>query len=306
MRSSTISSPSSPAPRPTIQPRPSQPVVNLPPRPASTVVQPTQAPAQPPVPRPASVWDDLASLSTPSSNISLPLQYMSNPAPAQPMIQQNASFNPANPYANLAITPGVQSQPSPLSQPLSLPFQQTSTMGLQTPGFNTGLQPSFGGTSGFLSTPQSQSTNPLTPQTQQFNTGATLGTGLNSMNTFQQPFSTPAFPNQTFLSQQTQSIPGQQLQQPGGGMLSATFPGQMQGFQQLTPNATGNPFYAMQQQHHQMQPSGYMPQQQQQQAFGVSPANPFGQMMQPGASFTAAQTPSWQNGGFPAQQQPWG
>jgi len=95
-------------------------------------------------------------------------------------------------------------------------------------------------------------------------------------------------------------------------MLSATFPGQMQGFQQLSPNATGNPFYAMQLQQQQqmqmqmqmqMQPTGYMPQQQ---AFGVSPANPFGQTMQPGTPFTTAQTPGWQNGGFPTQHQPWG
>ena len=152
---------------------------------------------------------------------------------------------------------------------------------------------------------QSQSTNTFTPQTQQFNTGATLGAGLNSMNGLQQPFSAPAFPNQTFLSQQTQSFPTQHLQQPGGGMLSATFPGQVQGFQQLTPNTTGNPFYAMQQQQlQQMQPTGYMPQQQQ--TFGVSPTNPFGQMMQPGASFVTAQTPGWQSGGLPTQQQPWG
>ena len=301
----------SPAPSPRIQPSPSQPTVNLPPRPASAVVQPTQTPAQPPAPRPASVWDDLASLSTSSSNASLPLQYMTNLSPAQPMVQQPTSFNSANPYANLVVTPGVQPQPSPLSQPLSLPLQQNSGMGMQTPGFNSGLQPPLGGTPGHLSIPQSQSTNFLTPQTQQFNTGATFGAGLTGMNNSQQPLSAPAFHGQTFLPQQTQSFQTQQLQQPAGGMLSATFPGQVQGFQQLTPNATGNPFYAMQQQQQQqmqmqmqMQPTGYMPQQQQ--AFGMSPANPFGQMMQPGTPFTTAQTPGWQNGGFPAQQQPWG
>jgi len=95
-------------------------------------------------------------------------------------------------------------------------------------------------------------------------------------------------------------------------MLSATYPGQVQGFQQLTPNASGNPFFAMQQQQQQqlqqmqlqLQQTGYMPQQQQ--SFGASPANPFSQMMQPGTPFTAAQTQGWQNGGFPAQQQPWG
>jgi len=298
---STVSS-SSPAPRPRTQPSSSQLAVNLPPRPASTVVQPTQTPAQPLAPRPASVWDDLASLSTSSSNASLPLQYMANPGPAQPMVQQPTSFNPANPYANLAVTPGLQPQPSPLSQPLSLPLQQNPGMGLQSPGFNSGLQPSLGGTPGLLSIPQSQSTNFLTPQTQQFNAGPTFGAGLSSMNNLQQPFSAPAFPNQTFLPQQTQ-----QLQQPGGGMLSATFPGQMQGFQQPTPNATGNPFYAMQQQQQmqmQMQQTGYLPQQQQ--AFGTSPGNPFGQVMQPGTPFTTTQTPGWQNGGFPTQQQPWG
>jgi len=180
-------------------------------------------------------------------------------------------------------------------------------MSLQTPGFNNGLQPSFGGAPGLFSTPQSQSTNLLTAQTQQFNTGAALGAGLNNI---QQPFSAPAFTNQMFLPQQTQSFQTQQYQQPGGGMLSATFPGQLQGFQQLTPNSTGNPFIAMQQQHlQQMQPTGYMQQQQQQQqqqAFGMSPTNPFNQMMQPGTQFTAAQTQGWQNGGFHAQQQPWG
>ena len=122
------------------------------------------------------------------------------------------------------------------------------------------------------------------------------------MNNLQQPFSAPAYPNQTFLPQQTQNF---QAQQPGGGMLSATFPGQAQGFQHLSTNATGNPFYAMQQQQQlQMQQTGYMPQQQQ--AFSMSPANPFGQMMQPGTPFATGQTQGWQNGGFPAQQQPWG
>lgn len=306
-RTSTVSS-SPPAPKPRIQPSSSQPTLNLPPRPASTVVQPTQTPVQPLVPRPASVWDDLASLSTSSSNASLPLQYVANPGPVQPLVQQATSFNNTNPYANLALSPGMQPQPSPLSQPLSLPLQQNPGMGLQSPGFSSGLQSSLGGTPG-LSIPQSQSTNFLTPQTQQFNTSATFGAGLNSMNNLQQPFSAPAFPNQTFLPQQTQSFQTQQLQQPGGGMLSATFPGQMQGFQQFTPNATGNPFHAMQQQQQQqqmqMQQTGYMPQQQQ--AFGMSPSNPFGQMMQPGTPFTTAQTPGWQSGGFPAQQQqPWG
>jgi len=301
---STVSS-SPPAPRPRTQPSSSQLTVNLPPRPASTVVQPTQTPAQPLAPRPASVWDDLASLSTSSSNASLPLQYVANPGPAQPMVQQPMSFSPANPYANLAVTPGVQLQPSPLSQSLSLPLQQNSGMGLQSPGFNSGLQPSLGGTPGLLSIPQSQSTNFLTPQAQQFNTGPTFGAGLNSMNNLQQPFSAPAFPNQTFLPQQTQGFQTQQFQQPGGGMLSATFPGQMQGFQQLAPSATGNPFYAMQQQQlMQMQQAGYMPQQQQ--AFGTPQANPFGQMVQPGTPFTTSQTSGWQNGGFSAQQQPWG
>ena len=280
-------------------------MVNLPPRPASTVVQPTQTLVKPAVPRPASVWDDLASLSTTSSDASLPLQYAANPTPTQPIIQQNTNFNPTNPYANLVATPGVRSQLSPLSQPLSLPPQQNPAMNLQTPGFNSGLQPSFGGTPGLLSTPQSQSTNLFTPQAQQFNTGGTFGAGLNSMNPLQQPFSATAFPNQTFVPQQTQSFQTQQLQQPGGGIPSATFPGQMQGFQQLTPNTSGNPFLAMQQQQlQQMQPTGYMPQQQQ--AFGMSPANPFSRMMQPGTQFTTAQTPGWQNGGFPAQQQPWG
>jgi hypothetical protein len=271
-------------------------------------VQPTQAPVQPLLPRPASVWDDLASLSTSSSNASLPLQYAANPSTTQPIIQQPMSFNSANPYANLAVTPGVQSQPSPFSQPLSLPPQQTPATTAQMTSFSSGFQPSFGGNTGLLSTPQSQSTNLFTPQTQQFPTGAALGTGLNGMNNFQQPFSTPAFQNQTFFSQQTQSFPSQQLQQPGGGTLSATYPGQMHGFQQLAPNTAGNPFLAMQQQQQQqlqqMQPTGYIPQQQQ--AFAISPANPFGQMMHPGTQFTTAQAQGWQNGGFPAQQQPWG
>ncbi|KAF9647093.1 ArfGap-domain-containing protein [Thelephora ganbajun] len=304
-RSSTMPSSTSPAPKPTIQSSLSQPTVNLPPRSASTVVQPTQDPVQPAAPRPASAWNDLAFLSTSSSNASLPLQYAANPTPAQSMIQQSTSFNSTNPYANLAVTPGLQPLPSPLSQPLSLPLQQTPAMGIQTPGFNGSLQPPFGGTSGLLSMPQPQPTNPFTPQTQQFNTGITLGTGLNSMTSLQQPFSAAAFPNQTFLPQQTQSFPTQQLQQPGVDMLSATFPGQMQGFQQLTPNAAGNPFYAMQQQQlQQVQPTGYIPQHQQ--TFGVSPTNPFGRMMQPGTSFATAQSPGWQNAGFPVQQQPWG
>jgi hypothetical protein len=298
-------SPSSPVPKSTTQLSSSRLTVDLPPRPASTVAQPTQTPIKPAVPRPASVWDDLASLSTSSSNASLPLQYLANPTPAQPIIQQPTNFNPTNPYANLAITQGVQPQPSPLSQPLPLPLQQNPGMNLQTQGFNSGLQPSFGGTPGLLSTPQPQSTNLLTPQTQQFNTGAMLGAGVNSMNTLQQPFSAPTFPNQPFLPQQTHGFQAQQLQQPGGGTLPTTFPGQMQGFQQLPPNTSGNPFLAMQQQQlQQMQPTGYMPQQQQ--AFGVSPANPFNQMMQPGNPFTTAHTSGWQNGGFPAQQQPWG
>jgi len=305
----------SPTPRTTTQRSSSQPTANLPLRPASTVAEPTQTPVKPAVPRPASVWDDLASLSVSSSDASLPLQYAANPTPVQPIIQQSTNFNPTNPYANLAATSGVQPQPSPLSQPLSSPFQQNPAMNLQASGFNSGLQPSFGGTPGLLSTPQSQSTNLLTPQAQQFNTGATLGTGLNSMNSLQQPFSAPAFPNQTFLPQQTHSFQTQQFQQPGGGTLPGTFPGQMQGFQQLTPNPSGNPFLAMQQQQlQQMQQTGYMPQQQQQpqpqqqqqQAFAMSPANPFSQMIQSGAPFTAAQTPGWQNRGFPAQQQPWG
>ena len=301
-RTSTMQSSSTPPPRPRIQANPSQLAVNLPPRPASTIVQPTQAPVQPAAPRPASVWDDLASFST-SSNASLPLQYVTN----QPLIQQPTSFNSTNPYANLAVTPGVQPQPSPLSQSLSLPLQQNPPMGLQTPGFNSGLQSPFGGTPGLLSASQPQSTNLLAPQTQPFNTGTSFGAGLNSMTGLQQPFSAPAFPNQTFIPQQTQSFQTQQLQQPGGGMLSATFPGQMQGLQQLTPNTSGNPFLAMQQQQlQQMQQTGYMPQQQQQQPFGASPANPFSQMMQPGTSFTTAQTPGWQNGGFSAQQHPWG
>ena len=298
-----MSSPPSPAPKPTTQPTPSHLAVNLPPRPASTVAQPTQTPVRPSVARPASVWDDLASLSTSSSNASLPLQYVTDSGPAQPMIQQPTGFSPANPYANFAATPGVQPQPSPLSQPLSLSPQQTPAMSLQTPGFNNGLQPSLGGTQGLFSIPQSQSTNFLTPQTQQFNT--TFGAGLSGMNSLQPPLSAPAFHNQTFLSQQTQSFPTQQFQQPGSGMVSQTFPGQIQGFQQNAPTTTGNPFHAMQyQQQMQMQPTGYMSQPQQ--AFGVSPANPFGQVMHPGTQFTTAQTQGWQSGGFPAQQQPWG
>lgn len=304
-------SPLSPTPRSTTQQSSSQLTVNLPPRPASTVAQPTQTLVKPAVPRPASVWDDLTSLSSSSSNASLPLQYVANPTPAQPMIQQPTNFNPTNPYANLAVTPGMQPQLSPFSQPLSLPPQQNPGMNLKTQGFNSGLQPSFGGTSGLLSTPQSQSTNLLTSQTHQYTTGATLGAGLTGMNAFQQqPFSAPAFPNQMFHPQQTQGFQNQQLQQPSGGMLTTTFPGQMQNSQQLTPNATGNPFFAMQQQQlQQMQQTGYMSQQQQpqqQQVFGVSPTNPFSQMMQPGTPFTTYQTPGWQNGGFPAQQQPWG
>ena len=307
-RTSTMRSTSSPAPKPTTQLSALQPTITPPPRPSSAIVQPTQTPVKPAVPRPASVWDDLASLSTSTSDASLPLQYAANPAPIQPIGQQPTSFNPMNPYANFAVTGGVQPQPSPLSQPFSLPLQQNPAMSLQTPGYNSGLQPSFGGTPGLLSTPQSQSTNLLAAQTQQFNTGGTLGAGLNNT---QQPFSAPAFSNQTFLPQQTQSSQTQQFQQPGGGVFSATFPGQMQGFQQPTPSTTGNPFIAMQQQHlQQMQPTGYMPQQPQQQqpqqAFGMSPANPFNQMMQPGTQFTAAQTQGWQNGGFPTQQQPWG
>jgi len=317
-RTSTTPPSSTPAPRPAVRPSPLQPTANPPPRPASTVVQPTQTPVQPAVPRPASVWDDLASLSI-SSNASLPLQYTTNSTPAQSMVQQPTGLNPTNPYANLAIPPGVQPrpspfsqpqpspfsqpQPSPFSQPLSLPLQQSPAMSAQTSGFNSGLQPQFGGTPGLPSLPQSQPTNLLTPQSQQFSTGATLGAGLSNMSSLQQPFSAPVFPNQTFLSQQTQSFPTQQFQQPGGGMLSATFPGQMQGYQQPTPNASGNPFYAMQQQQlQQMQPTGYMSQQQQ--PFGMSPANPFGQ--QPGTPFTTTQTPGWQNGGFSTQQQPWG
>lgn len=295
---------STPPPKPTILRSTLQPTADLPPRPASTVVQPTQTPVQPAGRRPASVWDDLASLSISSSNASLPLQYTPNPTPAQSMIQQPTGFNSTNPYANLTIPPGMQPQPSPFSQPLSLPLQQSSVMSMQTQGFNSGLQPSFGGTPGLPSLLQSQPTNLVTPQTQQFDTGATFGAGLNNMGSLQQPFSAPAFPNQPFLPQQTQNFPTQQFQQPGGGMLSATFPGQVQGYQQ---HASGNPFLAMQQQQfQQMQQTGYTPQQpqQQQQPFGMSPANPFGQ--QPGTMFTTTQTPGWQNGGFPSQQQPWG
>lgn len=291
------------ASKPTTQSNQSQPKQELPPRSASTVAQPTQTPVQSIPPRPASVWDDLASLSTDSSNASLPLQYMSNPTPTRPAIQSSTSFNSTNPYANLAVTSGGQLQPSPMSQPFSLPLQQNHTMTVQTRGFGGSLQPSFETTSGLLPMSQSQSTNALTPQIQQFNTGATLGAGLNSMNSLQPPFSAPAFSNQTFISQQTQGFPSQQLQQPSNGMLSTTFPGQAQGFQ-LTPNATGNPFYAMQQQQQQLQqvqPTGYI---QQQQTFGIptSSANPFSQMTQPGNPF---QTSGWQNGGFSAQQR-WG
>ena len=293
---------STPAPKPTTSSS-SQLTVGLPQRPASTGAQPTQTLVKPAAPRPASVWDDLGSLSTPSTNASLPLQYLVNPAPTQPAIQPSTTFSPTNPYANLAATPGVQPQLSPFSQHHSLQPQQNPTMSAQATGFGSGLQPSFGTTPGFHSIPQSQSANPLNPQLQQFNTGATLGAGMNGI---QQPFSAPAFSNQTFFSQQSQNFPAQQFQQPGGGMLSATFPGQAQGFQQLTPNATGNPFYAMQQQQHQQaQPTGYT---QQQQPFGtpMSPANPFTQMMQPGNPFPTAQTPGWQSGGFPTQQQHWG
>ena len=123
-RSSTMRSPLAPVPRPTTQLSLPQPTVNLPPRPASTIAQPTQTPVKLAVPRPASVWDDLASLSTSSSDASLPLQYAANQTPAQPMIQQPTNFNPTNPYANLAAAQGVQPQLSPLSQPLSLPLQQ--------------------------------------------------------------------------------------------------------------------------------------------------------------------------------------
>lgn len=301
-RSSSLT-PSTLPPKPTTRSSSSQLGVDLPPRPASTVVQPTQAPVQPSAPRPATVWDDLTSLSTPSSNASLPLQYVANPTPTQSTIQPSTSFNPTNPYANFAVTSGMQPQLSPFSQPLSLPLQQNSTMSIQTPGFNSAQRPSYGATPGLLSIPQSQSANLLTPQIQQFNTGPTLGAGLSSMNNLQQPFSAPAFPNQTFLPQQTQTFPAQQLQQPGGGMLSATFPGQMQGYQQLTPNATGNPFYAMQQQ---AQQTGYIPQQQQSYGMSTSQSNPFGQMMQPGNPFSPVQTQSWQSGGFSAHQQQWG
>ena len=286
--------------KPTIQSSPSQIKMELPPRSASTVAQPTQTPVQP-APRPVSVWDDLASLSTSSSNASLPLQYATNPTPVHSTIQPSTDFNPTNPYANLAVASGVQPRSSPFFQPLSLPPHQNPITAAQTPGFGSGFQPSFGTTPGLLSTPQSQSTN---LRIQQFNTGGSLGAGVNSMNGLQPPFSTPAFSNQTFLSQQTQSFfPTQQLGQPGSGMLSTTFPGQTQGFQQLTPNPTGNPFYAMQQQQQlqQVQPTGYM----QQQQISTSPANPFNQLMQPGNPFFPVQTPGWQNGGFPAQQQ-WG
>jgi len=288
---STTRSPSPLVPRRTVQQSSPQPTLNLPPRPTSAVVQPTQTPVKPAVPRPASVWDDLTSL-----NASLPLQYVANPTPSQPLTQQATNLNLTNPYANLVATPGVQPQLSPFSQPL--PLQQNPATSFQIPSFNSGLQPSFGGNPGLLSIPHSQST-------QQFNTGATFGVGPNSMNSLQS-FSTPAFPNQTFLPQQTQSFQAQQFQQPGGGMPSTTFPGQMQNFQPFTPNASGNPFFAMQQQQQlqQAQPTGYVPQQQQ--TFGASATNPFGQMMQPGTPFVTVQTQGWQNAGFPAQQQPWG
>jgi len=285
-------------PKPTTRSSSSQLTVDLPPRPASTVAQPTQAPVQPAAPRPASVWDDLMSLSTPSSNASLPLQYLANPTPAQPTIQPVTSFNTMNPYSNLVAAQGVQPQPSPMSQLTSLPPQQNPMMNVQTQGFNGGLQPSFGATQGF-SIPQS---NPFTPSTQPFSAGV----GLNSMNSLQPSFSAPAFHNQTFLPQQTQTFPTQQYQQPGGGMVSANFPGQAQGFQQFTPGAGGNPFYAMQQQQlQQVQPTGYMSQQQQPFGMSPSPNNPFSQRMQPGNPFSPVQTPGWQNGGFPTQQQ-WG
>ena len=290
---------STPAPKPATKPSPPQIKKDLPPRSASTVGRPTQTPVQPAAPRPASVWDDLASLSTDSSNASLPLQYVTNPTPIQSAVQPSTSLNSTNPYASL------QPQPSPLSQPLSLPLQQNPAMTTQPFGSSSGFQPSFGTTPGLLSIPQSQPTNLLTPQIQQFNTGATLGAGLNNMNGLQPPFSAPAFSNQTFLSQQTQNFPTQQLQQPGSGMFNGTFPGQTQGFQQLTPNPTGNPFYAVQQQQfQQVQPTGYI---QQQQTFGIprTPSNPFNQMAQPGNPFSQAQAPGWQNGGYPAQQQ-WG
>ena len=298
---------STPSPKPTTQSSPPQLKKDLPPRSASAIPRPTQTPVQPAALRPVSAFDDLASLSGVSSNASLPLQYAVNPPSTQSTIQP---FNPTNPYANLAVTPGVQPQSSPFSQPLSLPLQQNPTTSVQTTGSGGGLQPSFGGvTPGYPSIPQSQSTNLLTPQGQQFNTGATFGSGLNSMNGLQPQFSSPAFSNQTFLSphQQMQSFLPQQPQQPGSGMLYATYPGQTQGFQQLTPNATGNPFYAMQQQQQlqQMQPTGYV-QQQQTFGMGVSPTNPFGQSMQHGNPFSPTQTQGWQNGGFPAQQQQWG
>ena len=292
--------------KPTIRSSPSQLGGDLPPRLASTVTHPTQAPVQPAVPRPASVWDDIASLSDDSSNASLPLQYVMNATPTESTVQPTMTFKPTNPYANFTVTSGVQPRSSPLSQPLSLPPPQNPTMSVQTPGFGNGLQPSFGTNPGLLSIPRSQSANPPSPQIQQFNTGATFGAGPNSMNNLQPPFSAPAFSHQNFLSQQTQGFQPQQLQQPSNGMLSATFPGHVQGFQQLSPNTTGNPFYAMQQQQllQQVQPTGYP---QQQQTFGIStsPANPFYQAMQSGNPFLSVQAPGWQNGGFPAQQQHW-
>lgn len=290
----------SPSPKLTTRSSLSQLKKDVPLRSASTVAQPTQTPIQPAVPRPASVLGDLASLLVDSSNASLPLQYVTNPTPTQSTFQQNTNFNPMNPYANLTVTSGVQPQSSPLSQPLSLPLQQNPTMSVHASGFGSGSQPSFGTTPGLFSIPHSQSTNLLTPQIQQFNTGSTLGAGLNSMNSLQPPLSIPPFSNQTFFPQQTQSF---SIQQPGSGMASATFPGQMQGFQQLTPNPTGNPFFAMQQQQlQQMQPTGYI-QQQQTSGIPTSSANPFSQTVQPINPFSPPQTPSWQNGGFPAQQQ---
>lgn len=303
---------SAPVPNPLVQSSSSQLAVDLPQRPASTVVQPTQVPVQPAAPRPASVWDDLASLSGPSSNASLPLQYIANPTPTQPTVQPSTTFDSTNPYANFAVASGVQPQISPFSQPLSPPLQQNSAVNVQTPGFTGSLQPSLGATPGFLSASQSQTTNLLTPQVQQFNTGGTLGAGLNNLNGLQQPFSGPIYPSQTFLHQQTQGFPAQQPQQLGSGMVSPSFPGQAQSFQQLAPNATGNPFYAMQQQQQQQQqlrqaqPTGYIPYQQQ--PFGVSTpsTNPFSQMVQPGNPFSTVQTQGWQSGGSPAQQQQWG
>ena len=293
-------------PKPATRSSSSQLAVDLPPRPSSAVAQPSQTPIQA-TPRSASAWDDLASLSNASSNASLPLQYMVNSTPAQPMAQQNLSFNPTNPYANLVATSGMQLQLSPFSQSLPQTPQQNPAMNIQTPGFNGGLQPSFGATPGFLPIPQPQSVNLPTLQAQQFNTGATIGTGMDGMNNLQQPFSAPAFPSQTFLPHQTQNFQTLQFQQPSGGIPSTTFQGQMQGLQQFTPSTSGNPFYAMQQQRlQQVQPMGYTSPQQQQFGVAASQTNPFSQMMQPRNPFSQAQTPGWQNGGFPSQQQQWG